>query len=81
MRVLITGVPGWLGGRFLEVLINGFNQEGSLNDWAIRCLCLSGLDTSLLNPLLQYKKFEIVSADLTRKASLKGALSGVNNPS
>lgn len=27
MKVLITGVPGWLGNRFLEVLVNGFNGE------------------------------------------------------
>jgi nucleoside-diphosphate-sugar epimerase len=78
MRVLITGIPGWLGNRFLEVLINGFNGEGPLNDWAIRCLCFSGLDTSSLQPFLQHKKFEVVSGDLTKKASLKEALLGVD---
>jgi nucleoside-diphosphate-sugar epimerase len=78
MRVLITGIPGWLGNRFLEVLTNGFNQEGPLNDWVIRCLYLSGLDTSSLQPFLQYKGLEIVSGDLTKKTSLKEALSGVD---
>lgn len=78
MKVLITGVPGWLGNRFLEVLVNGFNGGGPLNDWQIRCLCIDGSDTNSLEPFLQHKNFEIVLGDLTKKVSLKEPLRGVD---
>ena len=74
MRVLITGVPGWLGGRFLEILVKGFNSEGPLNDWKIRCLVLSGEDASFINNLAREKPIEIVYGDVTKKETLKDAL-------
>ena len=50
MNVLITGVPGWLGGRFLEVLARGFDDKGpAVRDWRIRCLVLPGEDASFID--------------------------------
>ncbi len=78
MRVLITGVPGWLGGRFLEILVNGFENEGPINDWRLRCLVQEGLDATFINNLSQHKKIEIVYGDVTKKHTLKDAVSDVD---
>lgn len=78
MRVLITGVPGWLGGRFLEILVKGFKNEGPINDWKIRCLVLEGMNISFINNLSQYKKIEIVFGDVTKKETLKNAVKGID---
>ncbi len=76
MRVLINGLPGWLGNRFVEVLTGGFEKEGPLNDWKIRCLALSGADTSELKKCARDKQVEWVFGDVTRPETLKDVLQG-----
>jgi nucleoside-diphosphate-sugar epimerase len=78
MRVLITGVPGWLGNRFLEILVKGFNDEGPLNDWKIRCLVLEGADMGSINDLNSAKKIEVVKGDVTKKETLRSAVKDVD---
>lgn len=78
MRVLITGAPGWLGNRFLEILVNGWEGKGPLNNWDLRCLVMEGIDTSFLRDLAKSKPVECVTGDITRPASLKKALQDVN---
>lgn len=78
MQVLITGVPGWLGGRFLEILVNGFDNDGPLNDWRLRTLVLEGEDSSFIDKLSQIKKIEIVRADVTKKNTLKDTVKDVD---
>jgi nucleoside-diphosphate-sugar epimerase len=78
MRVLITGVPGWLGGRFLEILVRGFDDEGPLNDWDIRCLVLEGVDYTFIDELSKVKKIEKVVGDVTRIESLADAVKDVD---
>ncbi|MDP2941066.1 MAG: NAD-dependent epimerase/dehydratase family protein, partial [Candidatus Omnitrophota bacterium] len=78
MRVLITGVPGWLGGRFLEILLKGFEGEGPINDWKIRCLVLPGQDISFIEDLAKIKPVEIAYSDVTKKESLRGAVKDVD---
>ena len=78
MRVLITGVPGWLGGRFLEILVKGFENEGPVNDWKIRCLVLPGQDVSFIAALAKEKPIEIAYGDVTKKESLKNAVKDID---
>jgi len=65
MKVLVTGAPGWLGTRFVEMLAEK-NRE-------IRCLVLKGLDDSYLREL----GVEIVWGDITKPESLEGVADGV----
>lgn len=65
MKVLVTGAPGWLGTRFVEMLAEK-NRE-------IRCLVLKGLDDSYLKEL----GAEIVWGDITKPESLDGVADGV----
>lgn len=78
MRILLTGVPGWLGSRFLEVLIKGFNNEGPINDWKIRCLVLDGVDTSSIDSLSKIKQVEKVIGDVTKIETLKAAVKDID---
>lgn len=78
MRVLITGVPGWLGGRFLEILVRGAGSEGPANDWKLRCLVLPGQDASFITNLSKEKNIEIVPGDVTKKSTLKDAVRDVD---
>jgi len=78
MRVLITGVPGWLGGRFLEILVQGFDGKGPANDWKLRCLVMPGVDASFISNLAKEKPVEIVYGDVTRKETLRDAVKDVD---
>ena len=78
MRALITGVPGWLGGRFLEILVRGFQGEGQVNDWKLRCLVLPGQDPSFITSLSKEKNIEIVPGDVTKKSTLSDAVKDVD---
>jgi len=78
MRVLITGFPGWLGNRFVEVLLNGYEGEGPLNNWEIRCLVLPQADISLLSKMKSFKSVEIVRGDITRKETLAQAVKDID---
>lgn len=79
MRVLVTGVPGWLGNRLVEVLCRGWgdSQEQGLPEppqATVRCLILPGEDPSL------FKSWgcEVALGDVTEKSSLNEALRGVD---
>ena len=66
MRVLITGVPGWLGNRSLEIL--------SEKAWDIRCLVMEGTPPSFIEKLPLKKKIECVTGDVTKPLSLTAAV-------
>jgi nucleoside-diphosphate-sugar epimerase len=74
----LTGIPGWLGGRFLEVLIKGFEDEGPVNDWKIRTLILDKIETAFIDELSEIKKIEKVIGDVTRIETLREAVKGVD---
>ena len=78
MRALITGVPGWLGNRFLEILIKGFHGEGAVRDWEIRCLTLKGVDTSFIQSLSKTRRIEHIAGDVARIESLHNVFEGVD---
>jgi nucleoside-diphosphate-sugar epimerase len=78
MTVLLTGIPGWLGSRFLEILVKGFEDEGPINDWKLRCLVLGTEDSSYLDELADDKPFEKVMGDVTKPESLKAAVKNVD---
>ncbi|MCK5305938.1 MAG: NAD(P)-dependent oxidoreductase [Candidatus Omnitrophica bacterium] len=78
MKVLLTGMPGWLSGRFLEVLIRGFNNEGPVNDWKIKCLVLNGGDTSSIDALSKIKRVEKITGDVTKIETLKAIAKDVD---
>jgi nucleoside-diphosphate-sugar epimerase len=64
-KVLVTGVPGWLGNRFLEYLKD--------DERSVRCVTLPGMNTSSIDPF----GCEIIPADLTISDSLKGITDGI----
>jgi nucleoside-diphosphate-sugar epimerase len=77
MDVLITGVPGWLGSRFVEILLNGDDGEGPpRGDWRIRCLTEPG--SGLPSPFAHAGKLDVLRADITRdRDALAQACRGV----
>ncbi len=75
MQVLLTGLPGWLGNRFLEVLTKGFEGEGPVRDWKIRCLLFQPLAASFSK---DGSNVEYVFGDVTKKDSLRAAVGGVD---
>ena len=68
MRVLITGVPGWLGSRFLELL-------EPIHDWDLRCFSWA---ERLGQTKKIAKKIECVEGDIRDPASLREAVKGVD---
>ncbi len=62
---IVTGAPGWLGTRLVDVLRNGLPDvpglEAPLGDRAIRCLVLPGGDASALHAI---GRVEIVEGDV-----------------
>ena len=78
MNVLLTGIPGWLGSRFLNVLIKGFEGKGPINNWKIRCLVMQGAEPAFLNDLKQIKDIEYVIGDITKSATLKKSVEGID---
>lgn len=65
-KVLVTGVPGWLGTRFVEMLVKKHRE--------VRCLVLEGSDTGYLKKL----GVEIVIGDVTDLSTLKNTTDGIN---
>jgi nucleoside-diphosphate-sugar epimerase len=65
-KILVTGAPGWLGSRLVEVLCE--------KKYNVRCLVLKGLNTSEL------QKFgaEVVEGDVTKKETLTEAVKGID---
>lgn len=64
-KLVVTGAPGWLGTRFVEILARGKRD--------VRCLVLRGLDDSYLREL----GAEIVNGDITKPETLKGIVNDV----
>ncbi|MFC1872242.1 NAD-dependent epimerase/dehydratase family protein [Chloroflexota bacterium] len=64
-KVLVTGAPGWLGTRFVEILAEK-NRD-------IRCLVLPGIDVSHLKKL----GADIVQGNITKPESLEKVADGV----
>ncbi len=64
-KALVTGAPGWLGSRFVEIL--------SKKNRDIRCLVLQGIDDSHLKEL----GAETVEGDVTKPESLEKVADGV----
>ena len=71
--VLITGVPGWLGTRLLEVLTHGLPDVVEFakpdSDLEIRCLVLPGEDLSRLGTIAD--NVAMIPGDVTKAASLE----------
>jgi dihydroflavonol-4-reductase len=71
--LLITGFPGWLGNRMVDIFING-NVHGK---YAIRRNVKLLVQPKFKSLIHLPDNFEIVYGDLTDKAGLKAALKGV----
>ncbi len=71
--ILLTGVPGWLGNRFIDVLMNG--DRTGFRYPARRVHVLVQAHHA---PLLDLPEcFRVFTADLTRRSDLSQALAGV----
>ncbi len=75
MDFLITGVPGWLGNRFIEILAKPGKTDGSLHRVLertainhIRCLVLPGVDSMFIRNLPG--GVQTVTGDITQIDSL-----------
>ena len=71
--ILVTGAPGWLGTRLVDLLVNGLPGVESLADpdtsRTIRCLVQPGVDAG---PLARISaSIEIVTGDLTDDLALR----------
>ncbi len=71
--LLITGVPGWLGNRMLDILIDGDRFGNYKVDRKIRLLVQPKFKDFKLLPT----NVELIYGDVTDKDSLKVALTGV----
>lgn len=73
--LLITGVPGWLGNRMIDILINGdrFGQHHS--NRKVRVL----LEPRFKGLLHLPNNYEIVYADITNKEQVHAAVKGVHS--
>lgn len=70
---LVTGAPGWLGTRLVDLLANGMPEVASLSaldtNRKIRCLVQPGIDPS---PIAQMSdRVEIVIGDLSDRSALE----------
>lgn len=65
-KVLVTGAPGWLGNRFIEILKD--------NKRDVICLVLPGMNSDYLKKL----GAEIVEGDITNPETLKGVCKGID---
>jgi nucleoside-diphosphate-sugar epimerase len=75
---IVTGAPGWLGTRLVEVLVRGLPEVASLRAPApgrrVRCLVLRGADGARL--ARHGENVEIVEGDLGDDASLSALFVG-----
>lgn len=69
---LLTGAPGWLGTRLVQVLLEGLDDVPSLAapDGArqIRCLVIPGLDSSMVGPA---DRVQVVRGDLRDREAVQ----------
>lgn len=66
-KVLVTGAPGWLGTRFVEMLVKK-NTE-------VRCLVLKNVNYSYLEKL----GVEIFEGDITKKETIKNSTKDIDS--
>lgn len=70
--ILLTGAPGWLGNRMLEVLSGSarlLHAPDAAPEGPVRCLAGPGAKLSVLKSLMP--EAEVVTGDLTRPESLQ----------
>ena len=74
--LLVTGIPGWLGNRFIEILLyedqHSWSREFRLEK--IRCLVLPGTRNAFTEKIAG--KVELIEGDVTKKDSLAGFFKG-----
>jgi len=73
--LLITGTPGWLGNRMIDLLLNGDSLEQRQAKRKVRLL----VHPSVIGMLQLPDNCEIFSADINDRAALRKALSGVRS--
>jgi nucleoside-diphosphate-sugar epimerase len=73
--LLVTGAPGWLGNRLVDVLINGDRAGRTYPPRRVRLLVHPSNRELLKLP----PNFEIVYCDITDKAAVRRALDGVRS--
>lgn len=75
-RALVTGSPGWLGGRLVQALAQGF-RSGPVTQTAepVRALAQPGVDTG---PLSLLGDVQVVSADLRDRRLPSGLCDGID---
>lgn len=71
--LLITGVPGWLGNRMIDILINGDRFGNWQSNRKVRVM----LEPRFKGLLNLPSNFEIVYADITNKQQVADAVKGV----
>lgn len=75
MKVLVTGSPGWLGNRLVEVLVNGWEIPISPSLYRrVRCLVLPGMDASHLKSW----GCEVVYGDVANRSALEEAVKAID---
>jgi nucleoside-diphosphate-sugar epimerase len=81
--VLVTGAPGWLGTRLVDVLAHGLPEvpglASPLGERRVRCLVLPGSDTAALRAVSP--RVEIVQGDITAPSSLEPFFAGTEGAS
>ena len=73
--LLITGVPGWLGNRMIDILINGDRFGDFRTNRKVRVL----LEPRFMGLLQLPSNYEIVYADITQKEQLSDVVKGVSS--
>ena len=71
--LLITGFPGWLGNRMVDILMNGDRFGNNAVDRKIRLF----VQPKFKNLITLPSNFEIIYGDITDKESLRTALENV----
>jgi nucleoside-diphosphate-sugar epimerase len=77
MHILLTGVPGWLGNRFVDVLARGYEGEGPAAAWDLKLLVLKGAGTRGLSAA-PGRKIDFIEGDVRDAGSLRKAAEGVD---
>ena len=73
--LLITGVPGWLGNRMVDILINGDRFGNHQSNRKVRVL----LEPRFKGLLSLPSNYEIVYADITNKEQVREAVKNVTS--
>ena len=76
MTAAVTGAPGWLGTRLVDILLHGIEGQGPrIPHGDVRCLVYPGQEEVLR--LSFGDEVRIVSGDITRPETLSGIFDGV----